>query len=311
MQIAVTVGLTIWLLANMEWSAALPLFNNMHWGLIGTALCFLVLAHMINVARWQYLIQSPTIRFASLFVLYGAGLFSNNFLPTGIGGDSVRVALLTRHIPLGRAMFSVVLDRGIGLVALSALFALGLIGGLPPGLDFRVSDRLPMPETWIWYVVVALAALVLVALLAWRRMHILRLSLIAAISRRTAVWDMPRWSLRRWLQRLGGAYLISVGSHLCIVAATWLTLIAMRVDVSPIVAIWLVVISSLSLLLPIAVNGMGVVEGVYVVVLGSYGVMPSIGLSVALVVRLIALLLSLLGGFLMLKRRAIDAKVQC
>jgi uncharacterized membrane protein YbhN (UPF0104 family) len=279
--------------------------------LFAVSLGLLFANHLINVIRWYYILDQHHVSYSTLLVLYGTGLFSNNFLPTGIGGDGVRVALLNRHIGLGRAMFSVILDRGIGLIALSALFALGLIGGLPPGLDFGVGDHLHIPRTSVLYAPVALIILALVGLMAWQSMPTLHLRLIGAISKRAAVWDMPRWSVRRWLQRLSGAYLISVGSHLCIVAATWSTLIAMRIDVSPVAAIWLVVISSLSLLLPIAVNGMGVVEGVYVIVLGSYGVTSSIGLSVALIVRLIALLVSLFGGLLMLNRRAVDVEARC
>jgi len=312
LQLLMTTGLMAWLLRQIEWPSIRLLLTTARWSLVVLSIGGLCLSHLINVIRWRYLLDQRQISFGTLLTIYGAGLFSNNFLPTGIGGDGVRAALLNRHVPLGRAMFSVVLDRGIGLIALSALFAFGLWGGLPPNLDFGISDRLSLLGGWngLALAVVVPAALFVAGLLAWHRLPAVRARILGALARRTIAWDVPQWNIHQWLQRLGGSYLLSVGSHLGTVAAIWATLVAMQVDVPPLAAIWLVAISSLSLLLPIAVNGIGVVESSYVIVLGSYGVAPSVGLSVALVVRVIALLVSLAGGILTVNRRMLEAEGQ-
>jgi uncharacterized protein (TIRG00374 family) len=310
LQLLMTIVLIAWLLRKIDWLSIGLVLTNARWSLVVLSIAGLCLSHLINVMRWHYLLDQRHVSFGTLLAIYGAGLFSNNFLPTGIGGDGVRVALLNRHVPLGRAMFSVVLDRGIGLIALSALFAFGLWGGLPPNLDFGISRRLGWFVGWnvLMLVVVVLAALLVAGLLMLHRLPAARARILGVFARRTIAWDVSRWSIYQWLQRVSWAYLISVGSHLCIVAAIWATLGAMRVDVPPVAAIWLVVISSMSLLLPIAVNGIGVVEGVYVIVLGSYGVASSVGLSVALVVRAIALLVSLAGGILTVNRHMLEAE---
>lgn len=297
-----------WLLRQIEWPSIRLLLTNARWSLVVLSIGGLCLSHLINIIRWRYLLDQRHVGFGMLLALYGAGLFSNNFLPTGIGGDGVRVALLSRHVSLGRAMFSVVLDRGIGLIALSVLFVFGLWGGLPPNLDFGISDRIALLGGWysLALAVVILAALIVVGLLAWQRLPSARAYILGILDQRTTAWDVPRWSIYQWFQRLAGSYLLSVGSHLCIVAAIWATLGAMQVDLPPVAAIWLVVISSMSMLLPIAVNGIGVVESVYVIVLSSYGIASSVGLSVAVIVRVMALLVSLAGGVLMLNRRVIE-----
>src|SRR5215471_1110572 len=138
MQLIITVGLMAWLLSQVQWSSIQLLLTNARWHLFVFSVGALFINHLINVARCRYLLDQRQIGYTTLLSLYGAGLFSNNFLPTGIGGEGVRVALLNRHVPLGRAMFSVVLDRGIGLIALSALFAFGLLGGLPADLNLSV-----------------------------------------------------------------------------------------------------------------------------------------------------------------------------
>jgi glycosyltransferase 2 family protein len=312
LQLLITIGLIVWLLKQIEWSSIRLLLANARWNLALLSIAGLCLSHLINIIRWRYLLDQHQVGFGILLTIYSAGLFSNNFLPSGIGGDGVRAALLNRHVLLGRAIFSVVLDRGIGLIALSALLVFGLWGGLPPNLDFGISQRLGLLVGWKGLVlaIVVLVVLCAVGWLAWYRLPAARARILSLLARHTTAWDVPQWNASQWFQRLAGSYLLSVGSHLGTVAAIWATLGAMRVDLPLIAAIWLVVISSASLLLPVAVNGIGVVESVYVIVLASYGVAPSVGLSVGVVVRITALLVSLAGGILSVNQRMFGAKTQ-
>jgi uncharacterized protein (TIRG00374 family) len=307
-QITVTIGLTIWLLIKVDWADFVPLIRNLHWELVGLGTLFLIVAHAINVLRWKYLLHQPEISFRTLLSMYGAGLFSNNFLPTGIGGDGVRVILLNRRVPIQQAVVSVFMDRGIGLIALSGLIGLGFWAGLPPSFDSFLAQWLAVaaqPRTPV-IVLALLAAFVLAGLVVWR----------TGVYHRPLQWgtqflaargiQVKNW--REWMRRAAGAYVISVISNLCIVASVWSIVVALRVELSPAAALWVMIISSLSLLLPIAVNGMGVVEGIYVVVLGSYGLSTSVGLSAALAMRAVTVLLSLVGGILMFDQRAIKTE---
>src|SRR5262245_15094734 len=99
-QMVVTLSLIAWLFSQIEWSSLWSLLIHARWGLVTLSMALLIVNHMINVGRWQYLLEQRAVGFGTLLVLYGAGVFSNNFLPTGIGGDGVRVALLSRYVPL-------------------------------------------------------------------------------------------------------------------------------------------------------------------------------------------------------------------
>lgn len=300
-QALVTIGLCYWLLRQVDWGQLRSAVLQMRWQPLTLSILFLLMVHVLNVVRWRYLTQTPTLRFEQMLRWYAIGLFSNNFLPTGIGGDGVRVALLSRSIDLGRAMFAVTADRGIGLVAISALVAMGLWAGLPPGFEQDGWRRLVALSGGTRLVVImAVAIVLLIAWLAVRRLPRLQ----AWVAQRQVRWQLPRWRMREWVRHGAVAYGISVAAHVCIVAATWAILVALRIEVPLAASLWLVVLSSLSLLLPVTVNGMGIVESVYVLVLGSYGVAPAAGLSVALMVRVIALLISLSGGVLLIDRRA-------
>jgi hypothetical protein len=277
----------------------------MRWLFLMAGVGCLIICHLINIVRWGYLLDQRTVGCSTLLLFYGAGLFSNNFLPTGIGGDGVRAMLLGRVITPGRAILSVVLDRGIGLVALSALLAAGVWAGMPPVLDSTaggLNTRLGNSRV----ITLALLGIGLIALLtvaAWWLSPTVRSATLRVRTGLIERWDLPRWTAGEWSRRIAGGYILSVCSHVCIAVATGCMLQAIWVTLPPSAALWLVILSSLSLLLPIAVNGMGVVEGVYVMLLSSYGVPTAAGLGCALLMRLAAMLLSMVGGVALLQRR--------
>jgi uncharacterized protein (TIRG00374 family) len=95
-------------------------------------------------------------------------------------------------------------------------------------------------------------------------------------------------------------YLLSFISHLSLVVVHWLLFWALGLDVSLGAAIWVVLIAAVSLLLPITVNGLGLQESIYVVVLGYYGVSAPAALGIGLLIRMLMLICSLFGGVLFL-----------
>lgn len=302
-QFLITIGLIVVLLHSVDWAALLPLLGKARWELVLVSIAVTVAIHLLNVGRWRYLLRDEVTSYGRLLTCYGAGLFSNNFLPTGIGGDGVRVALLQRDLPLSRAVFSVGLDRTISLLALSALLVPALWFGPPPGFQFPERKLLTAPARWNDVSVAALLIVIVggsVAMLAWRRFSPLRHASSRLLARLGDSMRRLRKSSNTWRQLLFGGYVISVISHVCLIGTHWLLFQALRVDVSPIAAIWLVLIASVSLLLPITVNGLGLQESIYVVVLGYYGASAPAALGVGLLIRMVMLVCSLLGGVLFL-----------
>ena len=297
-QVGVTVGLMGLLLRQVEWSSLPLLIANLHWGLVVLSIGLLLFSHLANVARWQYLLQHWATGYRTLLVFYGAGLFNNNFLPTGFGGDGVRAALLSRRIPLRWAIFSVGLDRGIGLIALSALLGIGLWIGLPPGLEPDKSGLVAAFSEWkiVLLVLFLAAAIVLLSLVAWHRFLVLPRAVLDRLTRVTKSVTLPQWTIGRWFRLLTGGYVVSVLSHLCIVAAYWTMLQAVGIEVLPGAAVWLVLAVTVSLLFPIAINGLGVQEATYVVILSAYGITSTSALLPALLTRLILVVFGLVGG---------------
>jgi uncharacterized membrane protein YbhN (UPF0104 family) len=293
-QILVTLTLIVVLIRPIDWFAFGQLFARLQWILVVVSAGVWACVHGINVARWRYLLQSPHMPYRSLLIDYGAGLFANNFLPTGIGGDAVRAGLLGREVSLARAVFSVGLDRSIGLASYSAIVLIGVGLGLPPGLEVNHAGSI---ETGL--VMGSLIVVVVAGLLG------------SVVVNRTPQLRarVSEWRIRfntyshttNWPALIGGAYGLSVVANMGIVVGDWLIIQAIGLDVPFHAAIWVFLISSLSLLLPITVNGLGLLESSFVVVLSRYGISTTTALGVALLNRSLLIAFSLLGGVLSLK----------
>lgn len=123
LQIAVTIALLIWVFHDPEQrrKMAVALREANYWW-IGAAILAYLLVEAAAVLRWQVLLRVQNIaltvpRISALFMI---GMFYNQFLPGGTGGDIVKSYLLlkeTRDNKAG-ALLAVVFDRLIGLVAL-------------------------------------------------------------------------------------------------------------------------------------------------------------------------------------------------
>ena len=85
---------------------------------------------MVRAGRWSTLLHALGIHrpLRELTLWYFVGSFFNVILPTGFGGDAVRVAELAQDThQVGRALNSVVVDRYLGIIV---LLAMGLVAGI-------------------------------------------------------------------------------------------------------------------------------------------------------------------------------------
>ena len=142
------------------------------WFLVALAihLCGIV----IRTLRWSMLIRSLGVQvpFGRLFYLYMAGTFFNTFLPTGIGGDIVKIVDLAAESGGARAFSTVFADRLTGILG-SSLIA----------LIVALFDPVDVPPALVALIVLVSGGILLAAALLTQR------RLIDRVMRR-----MPGWS---------------------------------------------------------------------------------------------------------------------
>ncbi len=87
---------------------------------------YYITTHIIGSIRWRYVIKSLSkdIKAIELVKAYFLGTFSNLFLPGIVGGDAVKVFVVSKKLPLQNSISSVFLDRynGLQVLLLIALF---------------------------------------------------------------------------------------------------------------------------------------------------------------------------------------------
>lgn len=123
------IGLIFVLLREEGWNEVQSAFRQISGTQIVAALVLVMLSRLCVTARWYILLRSGGVKTSvwQVAALTFTGLFANNFLPTTIGGDVVRLA---GAMQLG-------FDRAISLASLAADRLIGMLGmvfTLPLGL---------------------------------------------------------------------------------------------------------------------------------------------------------------------------------
>jgi uncharacterized membrane protein YbhN (UPF0104 family) len=294
LQAAVSVVLLAVALRQVHWSDLRAALSSVQPAWLALAFALFVLGVFVRARRWQVLLNALGVRrpFRELSLWYFVGGFFNVMLPTGFGGDAVRVIEVSEDSGrTGAAVNSVVVDRYLGLMAL--LF-MGLIAGaVRPG-------------------VAPTASLALIGLLFAG-------GLVAA-------WALSRpwWAL--WSEGSGlparvirgvrlpaiaaslGAYTAAVLARALLVSFVfnflqigWTMAIARGLGLQLPIPLFFVFVPLMAaaLLLP-SLGGLGVRELTTVTLLGSVGVAQASALALSLCVYAITVVTGLIGGVLYL-----------
>ncbi len=137
LRLAISAGIIFYLLQRSDWTALKKALLNYPPGWWLAGLVFYALFQAASIARWRYICKTLGFRKPYLYFLklYLLNMYVNTFLPGFMGGDVVRGYYLVRDgFGLKESSFSVLVDRGAGLMAICFLLLLFLpfYGGFIP-----------------------------------------------------------------------------------------------------------------------------------------------------------------------------------
>lgn len=254
--------------------------------------------------RWDVLLRAQHIRlpFRTLTSSFLVATFFNNFLPSNIGGDVVRIADTAPAAGSKTLATTVVLmDRGIGLLGLVMVAAVGASAAQ------RLGSLGPVQPAMLWGGLVLGALVVAPALVSPRRF----VQLLQPLKILHADWVEER--LERLASALGrfreapgalascfaGALVVQtilVGFYLAIAYS-------MRVDVGFAELAFIVPITFIVQMLPVSVNGFGVREATFGFYFSRLGLSLESALLVSFMGAALIMLFSLTGAVAYLARR--------
>lgn len=122
-QLAVTIGVLYWVYHDPDRRAKMAAaLGNAHYRWLVIGILTYVLVEVVAAFRWHVLLKVQRIHlsFLRLSGLFLIGMFYNQFLPGGTGGDIIKSYYLLKEAPDKKAgaLLAVVFDRLIGLIAL-------------------------------------------------------------------------------------------------------------------------------------------------------------------------------------------------
>jgi hypothetical protein len=257
----------------------------------------------ISAVKWQVLlaIHDISYRLRDLHRYYLIGVFFNNFLPSTIGGDVYRIyKTLSNPRSRTRAVLAVFLER---LTGIWALLVLGWISGLV--IILRAGGTAPFmkPLTLLFTGGVALPVAG-VFFLIWFGNRTTVAARIPYIARwlRDHLADFRR-------QKAKGIQVLLLSFFFHLFSIGWITLLFKAIGTDfpvPELAVT-VAISNLVSILPISINGIGLLDGSFLYVAVAFGVDYDRALTFLLLMRSITFLISLVGGaFYLRERRQVD-----
>ncbi len=266
---------------------------------LDAALCLLVLVVQTGLVtlRWWLVARTTDTDLslpAALRILW-IGMFFNQTLPSSVGGDAVRVWLVTREgSPLGKAVNVVLCDRVLALVVL-----VGLIGTTLPAIYTRVADETTR---------LALAALVGIGAVSLVGFIIAgeHLAILLRRWRFTRPFGNLASDFRRLFTRPAAIapLILSAVIHLMTVLTVMLLVWGLDIQAGFLDGLMIVPTVLLLTTLPISIAGWGVREGAMVAGFGLIGVPAEGALAVSVLYGLATIIVSLPGGIVWLVGRS-------
>lgn len=291
LKIGVTLAGLAYVLAQVPLAEISAEFTGIRWSWVIVAFILIILGVLVRAYRWLLLLRGlgVHIAFRRLTAIYFVGGFFNTFLPSGFGGDVVRVFEVAQNVPRNIAAGTVIVDRLLGMLM---LFVMALLA-----LPFRPAT---FPDSLLW----PITAICIIGLVAG--VILLEGSLIRRLDRwlpaRLSVVDerQPLAKVLKAVQGSGrqailGALAVSVILNLMLTGWWMAAGLALGYTIGYFYFLLVVPILSVALLVP-SIGGLGVSESLAPLLFAGAGLSPAQAVPLSLLVFILVRLAGLFGA---------------
>lgn len=289
LKLLISLGLLALLSRVIDWRQAWASLRGMRWALFAAAFSLFQVTLLIRSYRWRTLLDAleTHVPIPRLLYLYYVGTFFNTFLPSGFGGDAVKMYELGRysHRP-SDAIGTVLVDRLAGIVVSLAL------GVLAWPFAYRA---LPLREA-VFVLAVSCGGLLAAWLLFQRKLadRLMRYTPAKVRGALERLYLAVHTCGTRALRRALG---ISVLFNLVLFGMNYVIALALGQEIPFTYFVAFMPIISLSMLIP-SVGALGTREGAYVLLFGAAGVPDHLAIAMSLAFYLVNVLTGIIGAVL-------------
>lgn len=289
LKIVVSTLLLGWIFSRIDFQTVVSQIGTLNPLYLLAVFVLSLLGFLISTEKWRLLLASLEQRpsYWALLRLFWMGAFFNNFLPGRTGGDVIRaygIAPATQNNT--QAITSVIVDRGLNLIALVALAWVSLIATshtLPefPHTVLIAGSSLVMAASTLGFVYLRNAAPIQTTRFKWLQEAVMALQNIAKMSKTFAK-----------------ASLLSLLYQSTVVLSNYGVAKSLGIDLNPSVFFFAIPVTALITLIPISLNGFGLREGAYALIFVPLGISSASAISISLVATGCMMAISLVGGLL-------------
>jgi glycosyltransferase 2 family protein len=286
----VSIGLIAVLATRLDYARVLSYWRLLNgvWILGALGILFLEMCLLAGV-RLKLMLVSVDARRPLTTTAHIAlcGFFFEQVTIGFVGGDAIRLWLLRRtHVPFGRAIQALLLDRACGFASLVLLSLIG-VQALLPLVDESVREVITV--TLGAFVAAGLLGIAVIVVLT----KVLRPTKLSAYWQRFGLSEHP---VR--MATLAIVFILAVATQLLNVLVFWM--LGQSLGLPTALQQWFIVAPTVLLvsMLPISIGGWGVREGAMVVALHGFGISAEDALLPSVLFGLCAVLATLPGGIL-------------
>lgn len=293
LRLVVSVALLVLLITKIPADEVQP--KDTHVGtllFLGFGLLFTLVGFVLSAWRWQrtFAVFDRHVSLRTLLNHYLAGQFVGNVMPSTIGGDVLRVSRAAKTTGSGDIAFaSVVIERLSGFVALPLLSIIGF--ALEPSL-------LELDRSWIALMIAAatIGALVLIVLLAGSPRLAGRFADHQNWMRFIGAVHVGIDRIHREPRRAVSVLVAAIAYQLAVLISVYCAIHALGVSVPNGAVLAFLPAVAAAQALPISLSGLGIREGLLVILLHPLGVPTGKAVGIGLLWYAMTLVVSLLGA---------------
>ena len=294
----VSIGLIWYLLSKAEFAAVYASLQSAQPFWLLMAFITLNIGKLLTGYRWQILleVQGIKILLRSLIASVFVGQFFNSFLPTTIGGDAVRAYDVAKQSKEStKSVMSVFVDRLIGVFALALLAVLALLLGYFIGEDVGF---FVLPVFLVFFIcsfgitIIYNNALVEIPV---RLLRFLRLSNLADKLNETY---QSLHLLKGKPRILIIALFLSIALQINVILFYYFIGVSLDIGVSLLYFSIIVPVALIVLLVPFSINGIGIREGIFVILLTELDVLPKDAIALSWISFGLGLTQGIIGGII-------------
>jgi len=292
-----TVSLLTIIFSKVDWGNFVSALKDVKIGVLSLVLAFAFLNIVISAIKWGVLLQpfSSSISYWYTSKLYFITFFFNNFLPGSIGGDGYRVYKIYKLLGSKSVAFvPVFIERVSGLAVLV------LVGGTAAAIDF-IANQNKTSLTGVFIGAGLILAITLFFILVQYKDRVVAFSFIAKIKFVANAIDKFLNSIlvyRAYPSIIVKAIIVSFIFYFLLIYARVLLFESLDVNISLTGLIVVIMLSSTLAMLPISINGYGVLDLSFVHLITLYGINYDSAVLVMMLHRCILITVSLFGGLL-------------